>query len=343
MKILGLTKFDTSNFGLAALRIIWPFQNLNKLPGFDCVTYGNQQIKSIAQSGRMDAFAGFDLVVLHRLVYGRDGSKGFFDALHSMGAKIVFEVDDDIADREGLEDWYEATVSQCDAVTVSTPHLGGVMTRYNKPIHVLPNHLDTKWFGEISTGADRYFDGPVIGLVGTRSHWEDWIKVLPALQKIEENYPGVTIACAGFVPPYLEDNISRLKIFAAVHYNQYPALIRQFDILLSPLDQASEFNHSKSGISALDAMAAARPVGKKQGGAVAVCTDCRAYRRVVNDKANGLLIKNDEDWYDAIVSLIEDRALRTKLQVNGLKWVKKNRDISRGAKLWAKAYREIAG
>ena len=73
-----------------------------------------------------------------------------------------------------------------------------------------------------------------------------------------------------------------------------------------------------------------------------VCTDLAMYRRLINKKT-GVLVKNDDDWYDAVARLIEDNVLRQNLSVNGLKWVRKNRDIAQGYRQWSAAYSTIAG
>lgn len=96
-----------------------------------------------------------------------------------------------------------------------------------------------------------------------------------------------------------------------------------------------------SGVKALEAMSAARVLGNgKAGGAVAVCTDMPVYRRVVNNRHNGLLVKNG-DWYSALRLLVEDKNLRSKLAVAGHKYIKKHKDIAVGYKSWGRAYREI--
>jgi glycosyltransferase involved in cell wall biosynthesis len=71
-----------------------------------------------------------------------------------------------------------------------------------------------------------------------------------------------------------------------------------------------------------------------------VCTDMPVYRRVVNHMHNGMLISNN-DWYEALLLLIEDKQLRTKLSLQGHKWAKKNRDISTGYKHWENLCKKV--
>jgi len=345
MRVLAFSKWMKGNAALAAYRVVWPFGELNKQQDFDnCTVIGEQDVRRLIVQRQLQRVLGYDLYVLQRLLIPSEGAKGFIGTLRDTGAKVVFETDDDISDdyRElGYKPWVEATIGQCDAITVSTKHLGEVMARYKKPVYMLPNYLHTEWFGQVSLAAERVFDSLVIGLVGTRSHWGDWQLVLDALKIVKRKHPEVTIAVGGYRPPYLEDGIEGLKFFAPVPFEAYPALMRQFDILLCPLEADDKFNWSKSGIGALEPMAAARPINGKMGGAVPICSgDLPVYRRVVNNRHNGLLVK-DGDWAAAIIQLVEDAPLRQRLAINGLRWVRKHRDIKLAGPRWGAAYRKI--
>lgn len=310
--------------------------------GHECRVVGEAALKNLIKQGRENEILGYDLYVIQRLMYeANEYQAGFFDALHSTGAKVVFETDDDLLDnaRTGYESWVRDTVSYCDAVTVSTEPLAERMRTLGKPVYVHKNHLDTAWFGETSMKARRELDGLVIGLVGTRSHWGDWALVVDAIKRIHEEYPDVQFACAGYYPPYLE-GLDWIKVFAPVPYPQYPMLMRQFDIVLCPLDWSDKFNHSKSDISALDAMAAKRPItSKKFGGAIPLCSNAPVYRETIMHRRNGILV---DDWYEGLRELLEDRFLRQKIQQRSLQWVRKNRDTAACGKLLAETYGEVA-
>jgi glycosyltransferase involved in cell wall biosynthesis len=344
MKILAFTRYDKRNLALACLRLFWPLEALARKHDWPCICLGEDDVREIIRRKDENRILGYDLYIFQRLMHEGGGSFEMVEAVHSWGGKCVFEIDDDLTDRYrwfGNSEGLRQTLQGFDAITVSTPALAGLMKEYGLPIYVLPNHLNTRFFREASLNGIRDSEKLTIGLIGTRSHWGDWQLPLDALVRLQRDYD-VEIMCGGYVPPYLEDNIEDLQVYGPVNYRIYPALVRQVDILLCPLDWGDQFNHSKSGISALDAMAAARPLNGKMGGAVAVCSDCKVYRRVVNHRNNGILVK-DGDWYSAIAELIENTGLRRKISVNGLKWVAANRDIKQGVARWAKAYQEIMG
>lgn len=333
IKVLGFVRTGGSK-AIGAIRTLWPLIALNERVDFECAYIESSQMQKIIAAGKVEQLAGYDLYVLGRLHGPVNGQ----DPFPFVSGRLVYETDDDLTDEHrdfGLGQWVGETVELCDAVTVSTKHLNGVMQRYGKPTYTIPNHLNTGWYGKVSAAAERVSDGLVIGLVGTHTHWGDWLLVLDALKRIKADYPDVTIACGGYRPPYLEGVVHQM--YAPLPFEKYPAILRQFDIRLCPLDGEDEFNLSKSPIAALEAMAATRPLGDRVGGAVALCSDHPVYRGI-----NATLV-SDDGWYDAIALLIEDSRRREELAVAGHKWVRKNRDMRQGVGLWARAYHTIVG
>lgn len=338
---------DACTLGLTTYRALWPLEALAQRPDFGpCRFISQAEVREAMRTGRYAALTeNYDLYVIQRLVApDTAGAAEFFGRLRANGAKIVFETDDDLTDEHrwvGYGEWLEQTLAHVDAITVSTPALARRMERYGKPIYVAVNRIKTGWFAEVSLQAERLFkEQLVVGLVGTRTHWGDWHRVLDALKRIQREYPDVVIAVAGYNPPYFRCLGKQLVEFAGVPFEIYPAIIRQFDIRLCPLDPADPFNAAKSAVAALEAMAGARPVGKRLGGAIPVVQrGVKHYQRVVAHRHNGIVVR-DEDWYSALAELIEDHALRRKLSVNGLRWVRRHRDIGNAAE-WAAAYKQI--
>jgi glycosyltransferase involved in cell wall biosynthesis len=290
-------------------------------------------MEGIIRAKKTDQLRGYDLYVVCRMHGPVDG-----DPFPFASGKLVYETDDDLTCEHrdfGQERWIAETVALCDAVTTSTSHLSGVMERYGKPTYTLPNYLNTRWYGKVSASAERVNDNLTIGLIGTPTHWGDWILVLDALKRIKQDYPEVCIACGGYRPAYLEDVID--VMYAPLPFEQYPAMLRQVDIRLCPLESEDKFNLSKSPIAALEAMAATRPTWDKVGGAVALCSDHPVYRGI-----NTPLVK-DGQWYDAIATFIEDSRRRHEVSVTGHKWVRKNFDMRQGVKHWAQTYHHIVG
>jgi len=232
--------------------------------------------------------------------------------LRAGGQTIVHDADDDPYGHFAASKFDPLCMARLAHVnTVSTPALKKKILN----AVVLPNCLD------FSLWAYRPKDHPLtVGLVGGASHLDDWRQVEEPLRRIQERYDNVRIVVGGYFPGYLRD--LDVKFIPWKKYEEYPDTIREIDILLCPLNDDS-FNLFKSGVKALEGMSQ---------GCVPVCSDHPVYRRVVNQRHNGLLVKGN--WDEAISLLVEDGRLRKKLSDNGRKWVRKNRDID----IWVRKY-----
>jgi glycosyltransferase involved in cell wall biosynthesis len=260
------------------------------------------------------------------------------------GAAHVYDIDDDLTGhyrdfgrQQGLED----TIGICDAVTCTGEHLASQMGRYGKPVYTVPNAVDVEWYKKSCAGTERDDDVLTIGLVGTTTHFFDWLLVKDALIEIKKEFPQVRVLCGGYRPAFLEDVAD--VFYAPVPFMVYPSLLRQIDIRLCPLENVENepFNLSKSPIAALEAMAAARTVRKEQlGGVVPLCSDHPVYRDTIHEGINGMLVK-DDGWYDALRTVLKSARRRTGLAVSGLRWVRAHGSVDQTVDQWDYVYQAI--
>jgi len=283
----------------------------------------------------------YDVIVLPRLVPQKRMNLDVVRHMQRLGVKFVYEADDDLTNRyrETIPRQDEKLVAQlvkiCDAMTVSTPYLKKL---YGHPrTYVLPNHVNLHdWLPYIDSRED---ESLTIGITGSPTHDKDWRQLADPLHRIARKYPFVRFLIGGFLPLYLQ-GLPRLTAYDGfLPYSQYPCAIRQIDIGLAALDD-DPFNLGKSAIKAIEYMASARRIGNRIGGAVVVASKHPVYRRVVNNRGNGMLAEPDT-WFDILCELIEDRKLRDKLAIQGHRWVKKNRSTETCSILWMQAYRDI--
>lgn len=279
--------------------------------------------------------ADYDLYVLSRVA---PRLPGVAEEIGKIG-KIVWDTDDELTMlHRNAEDiiyanFMEELLGYCVAITSTTPYLAKLYgERYGKPYHVLPNCLQPSFWAD----RERENDTLTIGVCGGSSHYADWRLVDDALRRVAREFP-VKITVGGYLPDYLDRK--GITYIPWGPYEDLPDMVRQFDIGLCPLPK-TEFNMCKSGIKALEYMASARDVQGKQGGVAVLASNMPVYRRVVNNKSNGLLV-NDDEWYEAIKTVIEDEFLRWKLQQRGLQWVKKHRNVENEAQRWVKFYRKV--
>ena len=347
LKVLGLFSGKRKNGPTAcdAYRVIFPFQWMNA-HGHTAHWMPIKKAFYLTQKGEMYP-EEYDVFVLARMIEppGKVGQfDQFVETLQKAGKTVVCEWDDDYTNRaRHVTGAGKATniLERCSGATSSTPGLRDVMQEYNPKVEVVPNCIVPKMWNAYADDEYRVHGNLTIGVVGTKTHYEDWRPVAPALYKIAEKYPEIRFFVGGFVPDYLED-LPRSDLGAKVPFVQYPGLLRQIDIGLAPLDPDDGFNQSKSGVKALEYMASKRKVTDRlDGGVATIATNCKVYRRVVNSRHNGLLVRNHRDsdeWYDAIAQLIEDRRLRLKIQAEGHKWVLQNRTIDKHWRSWVQAY-----
>lgn len=238
--------------------------------------------------------------------------------LHARNATMVFDVDDDPA-AHYLSNRFDPIYlgRKCDICTISTPAL---KTKVPNPV-VLPNALDLNLW---AYGPKRETEGHelTVGLVGGSTHMEDWRQVEPLLRKLSGK---MRIVVGGYFPGYLRG--LDVEFIPWKPYEEYPDTIREIDILLCPVND-DEFNKFKSGIKAVEGMSQ---------GCTVIASDHPIYRRVVNHRHNGLLVKTS--WDEALEEAMDPR-LREKLSRNGRKWVETHRDIDALIPEYIKAYAE---
>lgn len=127
-------------------------------------------------------------------------------------------------------------------------------------------------------------------------------------------------------------------------YLTYAQRVRQSDIVLAPVDPYDGFNMGKSAIKATEGMGAVRKSQNQFCGAAVIATDNPVYNLAIRNGYDGLLVKHTpEAWFDAMDTLLTDRVMRQRIQMNAYTtaWKKGKADASRNWKLWADAYSAI--
>jgi len=331
LRILAILGDQT---GCEIYRVKIPFTALRR-NGYDA--HWIDQSKMAYLSGE-----DYDIIILPRMIPSEKDVLQVIQLAQDNGVKFIFESDDDLTNtyREVVEaEAYELMMSllhQCDAVTVSTPYLNKLYGE-GKPSFVLPNHVNlADWSPFLDTRKD---DSLTIGITGSQTHDKDWEQLIEPLHCIADKYKDVHFFFGGYVPEYFRD-LPRVTYYDGfLSYDKYPGAIRQIDIGLAAVNN-DPFNLGKSGIKAVEYMASVRKVGKSFGGAVPVVSNHPIYRRVVNNRHNGILV-SDNNWYSVLAEVIEDKKFRERLSLNGYKWVRKNRSTDVCVHQWAQTYIQV--
>lgn len=152
---------------------------------------------------------------------------------------------------------------------------------------------------------------------------------LPALEKILNDYDGkIEAYFLGFTPPTLRKHA---RVHSVPMIWDYPAYLRRFssagyDIGLAPLLD-DIFHRSKTNNKF-------REYGACQ--IAGIYSDIDVYSSCVRQMETGILVSNTpDDWYDAMVLLIENPDLRRKIQLSAYEFVRRNYSHEQFVKNWA--------
>lgn len=237
------------------------------------------------------------------------------------GCKFAWAIDDDYT---SIPDWNVNKLSpnrawtalvparMADFVVVSTPHLA---TRVHTKGQVLvaPNLMDlTSYPCEIGHPQKNNSRFVRIMWIGSNTHSGDVKVAEKGLDHILAKYQGkVEVLFMGAHPP---DDLMRkwlrkgLFIEPSVSHSVYNQVLCQAapHIIIAPM-QECEFNLSKSAIRPLEGMALSAAV---------VASDFGEYSLIKHGE-DGLLCKGEDDWAEALDSLVADPLLRIRLGNSG--------------------------
>lgn len=218
-----------------------------------------------------------------------------------------------------------------DLIQVTTSKLQEYAQQYNDNVAVLPNcvNLDTWW--KLPFKKNRKLR---IGWSGGSSHYVDLYSIKEPLNKLMREYDFQFVFVGHHFPGIIDDdNKKNMENHAWVPFNghSYRSMCMNLDIAIAPVKADFEFNWYKSSIKYTEYSAMEVPT---------LATDCLPYNDVITDGENGLLYKDEDEFYKKMKKLIEDEKLRRKLGKEARKWVEENRDAKKCVKIWTDAYQQ---
>lgn len=241
---------------------------------------------------------------------------------------------------------FEAPRRMADWIIASTEYLADRCRRRGNRVMVCPNLLDLSTY-PCSLGHPQtvqYKSGPQkvrILWAGSQTHSEDMDVISRPLDVILEKYEGkIDVVFMGSHPP---DEVLRkwlhhgVEVMPGVPMSEYGSMLARIapHIFLAPL-APHEFNRSKSNIRPLDAFALSAAV---------VASDYGEYGSCIHNGVNGYKCVTEDDWIQALETLIENHSLRIRIGNAGRQSVEsqyswQNPDCREP---WRHAFREILG
>jgi glycosyltransferase involved in cell wall biosynthesis len=193
-----------------------------------------------------------------------------------------------------------------DVIIVGNDYLKSFAIKYNKRVVVIPTTIDTEYHKPLPD-KDYNTKKTVIGWTGTLTTLRQLDLILPVLQKLEEKYDFEFLVISNEKP---EINI---KPFNFIKWNKDTEIadLQKINIGIMPLYD-NEWEKGKCGFKGLQYMALEIP---------AVMSPVGVNTKIITDGKNGFLAKTEQDWFDKLSVLIENKQLRKELGKVGRKTV----------------------
>ena len=207
-------------------------------------------------------------------------------------------------------------ISTADCVTVNGHYLGSYAKGFNPNVTIVHDPVDVDLYKPSMRKSD---DSVItIGWEGVpRNHYNNLKILLAPLKRLSREYRFKFKLVSYLGDPKVVDIFSGQEKFYQIDYGlpyfvsprQIPALISDFDILLSPI-QSTAWYEGKSAARAGMGMSMGIPV---------VASSAGEQKHVIKNGYNGFLAKTEDDWYRYLAMLIEDKNLRQKIGSQGRK------------------------
>lgn len=310
--------------GVDYVRIIQPLKYLDGYKDedseFEVTVYDHAKNKSFDWR---DVFKNFDVIYFNYTT--NDVGYAIMGTLaQQFNRKLICDADDDIFNLKNDNPAYEAfkagswgrTVTKAilkdvSHVTVTNSHLKHSI-EFNaeaKGITILPNYIDLDLYKHRSPFKDRGYYKALY--FGSSTHFADLYSepFYNAIDRVMKEYPNFTFKTIGaFIPKYrnrwgvrYEQGFGDTDLLKWI--GMMPPQMDDADFMVCPL-VVDTYTRSKSSIKFLEASSYKIP---------GVWQRMRQYNEVVKDGVNGLLASTEDEWYAAIVKLINDSKLRRSM------------------------------
>lgn len=263
--------------------------------------------------------------------------------------KLIVDTDDNTDEvpkyAHSFEDWHPGSFlrrmirgqyKEADLVTVSTPALADVVRPFAKQVVVVPNCVESEWYGGVRfrDKEPRHHDTRIYW-GGGANHYDDLLKVKDTLLRICAERPDVKLVFSNFLPDWAVAALPahRCYMIKVAPFDLYPSVLAWLcaDIAIAPLVD-NPFNRSKSHIKYLD-YAMARIPG--------VYEALPPYDSVT-DGLTGLKASTSDEWYAKLTLLLDTPTLRDGIKHQAYRDVQERWLIDSHATRYESMLRELA-
>lgn len=228
---------------------------------------------------------------------------------------------------------YQRLLADADLVTVSTEYLRFRALRHNPKCMVVRNCLSQgfvetakAWGGATGSQDDRL---RIAYLSGSAHHDDDLAVAASSIARLLQTRQDVELVLAGkiSIPSDLvpfQDRISRIPFQT---YSRFIDVFKSIDINLVPLRLDLPFANARSELKFIEAGAFAVPT---------IASPTETYAQTIENGVTGLLAA-DEDWFDLLLSLVDDPERRREMGRAAQARVLSSYGPEAGAQTWSRA------
>ncbi len=333
--------------GCSLWRCLLPITELQR-QGYSGIEWGMKDDERLA-----NVVHRFDAVILPRLhwpIEERRKADLWFRALHRAGLAVFYEVDDDLFSDDfvrRLVDLHGKTreeaetrrqcilhaLNSCDGATVSGQRLATMVREHtDKPVKVVPNFIDLRWFKKIQKGSLRQVQGLTIGWAGGNRPDSDVEMMAIAWGRIAAKYPHVTFVIQGHHAHTFYENVpnERIAMLDWMPIDAYPAGMLNIDIGCCPLGD-TKFNRAKTFIKAMEYAASG----------AAVVASPTVYDKLIEHGVDGYIVNTVDEWVQALSELVENYTHRHEMSKRLLAKVRKYHSLENNAWRWVEVWTDL--
>ena len=260
----------------------------------------------------------YDIIFIQReaLLIG----SSFFEKQFYKKSNVVFDFDDSIwlldtsPENKKFEflknsDKTKVNISNAHAVIAGNTYLANYANQFNKNVTIIPTTIDTSIHKPISKNISSETKKIVIGWSGSISTMKHFEMAIPVIKELLIKYPNQleihVIGQAAYKNKELE------LISKSWHSNTEVEDLNCFDIGIMPLPD-DEWAKGKCGLKGLSYMAC---------GIATVMSPVGVNTEIIQHNYNGYLATTQNEWLDALSTLIENKEMRELIGRRGLETV----------------------
>lgn len=227
------------------------------------------------------------------------------------------------------------------ALTVSTPFLAEVYSRYNPNVHVIPNYLDWEMWEGVEPQYEVNRPKLRIGWMG-KMKWRmgDLAILRGIIGPFLRRHPEVEFVAAGDggtatpqqVHDFLEIPEDQRVTYSEAKFLEIADITAVMDIGLVPLE-INNFNEAKSHLKGMEYAACGVPC---------IASPTESYRTWVDEGSNGFLARRPKDWLRHLETLVSDDELRREMGRKAREKAQRN-TIQEHVGQWENLYASMLG